>query len=110
MTRLWDKGAPLDERVLAYTAGEDHALDERLVRYDVQASIAFVSSFTACGPEQTVKHREIHSPSDHAILIFQAQQDSPQLIAANEVACSVNRIDDPAPTAACRSVRTLFAQ
>ncbi|HUN27774.1 MAG TPA: argininosuccinate lyase [Steroidobacteraceae bacterium] len=40
MTRLWDKGTPLDERVLAFTAGEDHALDERLVRYDVQASIA----------------------------------------------------------------------
>ena len=30
--RLWDKGEPLDERVLRYTAGEDHALDERLVR------------------------------------------------------------------------------
>src|SRR5579863_2858805 len=40
MTRLWDKGAPLDARVLAYTAGEDHALDDRLVRYDVRASIA----------------------------------------------------------------------
>ncbi len=40
MSRLWDKGAPLDERVLRYTAGEDHALDERLVRYDVRASIA----------------------------------------------------------------------
>jgi argininosuccinate lyase len=37
---LWTKGAPLDERVLRYTAGEDYALDERLVRYDVQASIA----------------------------------------------------------------------
>jgi argininosuccinate lyase len=40
MSRLWDKGAPLDERVLAYTAGDDHALDERLVKYDVRASIA----------------------------------------------------------------------
>ena len=40
MSRLWDKGAPLDERVLAYTAGEDYALDERLVAYDVRASIA----------------------------------------------------------------------
>ena len=38
--RLWDKGTPLDDRVLAFTAGEDHALDERLVRYDVLASIA----------------------------------------------------------------------
>ncbi len=40
MTRLWDKGASLDARVLQYTAGEDYALDERLVRYDVRASIA----------------------------------------------------------------------
>jgi argininosuccinate lyase len=40
MTRLWDKGAPLDSRVLAYTAGEDYSLDERLVAYDARASIA----------------------------------------------------------------------
>jgi argininosuccinate lyase len=40
MSRLWDKGATLDERVLQFTAGEDHALDDRLVAYDVRASIA----------------------------------------------------------------------
>jgi argininosuccinate lyase len=40
MTRLWDKGTPLDARVLAYTAGDDYILDNRLVRYDIQASIA----------------------------------------------------------------------
>lgn len=40
MTRLWDKGVPLDERVLRYTAGEDHLLDARLVPYDVRGSIA----------------------------------------------------------------------
>jgi len=38
--RLWDKGEPLDARVLRYTAGEDHQLDERLVSYDIRASIA----------------------------------------------------------------------
>jgi argininosuccinate lyase len=38
--RLWDQGAPLDAQVLNYTAGEDYALDERLVRHDVRASIA----------------------------------------------------------------------
>jgi len=47
MTRLWDKGAPLDDRVLAYTAGEDYALDERLVRYDAQASIAHAEMLNA---------------------------------------------------------------
>ena len=40
MSRLWDKGTELDQRVLRYTAGEDHALDNRLVAYDVRASIA----------------------------------------------------------------------
>ena len=49
MTRLWDKGAPLDERVLHYTAGEDHALDERLVSHDVRASIAHAEMLQAQG-------------------------------------------------------------
>src|SRR5580698_2097793 len=40
MTRLWDKGNSLDTRVLEYTAGDDHALDGRLVAYDILASIA----------------------------------------------------------------------
>src|SRR6202521_6388146 len=40
MTRLWDKGISLDAQVLEYTAGDDHALDDRLVRYDIRASIA----------------------------------------------------------------------
>lgn len=40
MKRLWDKGDALDEQILRYTAGEDHILDERLVAYDVRASIA----------------------------------------------------------------------
>jgi argininosuccinate lyase len=47
--RLWDKGEPLDERVLKYTAGEDYALDERLVRYDIQASIAHAEMLNAQG-------------------------------------------------------------
>jgi argininosuccinate lyase len=49
MTRLWDKGAPLDERVLKFTAGEDHALDERLVAYDVRASLAHARMLGAQG-------------------------------------------------------------
>jgi argininosuccinate lyase len=47
VTRLWDKGTPLDERVLAYTAGDDYALDERLVKYDVRASIAHAEMLNA---------------------------------------------------------------
>ena len=40
MSRLWDLGGALDARVLAYTAGEDHALDDRLIAHDVTASLA----------------------------------------------------------------------
>ena len=49
MTRLWDKGTPLDARVLRYTAGEDHALDDRLVAYDVEGSIAHAGGLHAAG-------------------------------------------------------------
>jgi argininosuccinate lyase len=49
VTRLWDKGTPLDERVLGYTAGDDHALDARLVRYDIRASIAHAEMLAAAG-------------------------------------------------------------
>ena len=49
MTRLWDKGAPLDAQVLEYTAGEDHALDDRLVAYDVRGSIAHAEMLHSVG-------------------------------------------------------------
>jgi argininosuccinate lyase len=49
MTRLWDKGLPLDERVLRYTAGEDHVLDARLVPYDVRGSIAHAEMLAETG-------------------------------------------------------------
>jgi len=40
---------PLDERVLRYTAGEDHLLDARLVPYDVQGSIAHAEMLAETG-------------------------------------------------------------
>ena len=49
MSRLWDRGEPLDERVLAYTAGEDHRLDDRLGPYDVRASLAHAEMLHGVG-------------------------------------------------------------
>jgi argininosuccinate lyase len=49
MARLWEKGLPLAERVLRYTAGEDHLLDARLVPYDVRGSIAHAEMLAATG-------------------------------------------------------------
>ena len=49
MARLWEKGLPLAERVLRYTAGEDHLLDARLVPYDARGSIAHARMLAATG-------------------------------------------------------------
>ncbi len=61
MSRLWDKGAPLDARVLAYTAGEDHRLDDRLVPYDVRASIAHAGMLAARGLLDAADLAAIHA-------------------------------------------------
>lgn len=48
-TRLWDKGQPLDELVLRFTAGDDPVLDRRLLPYDVTASIAHAQGLVKAG-------------------------------------------------------------
>jgi len=58
MSRLWEKGLPLDERVLRYTAGEDHVLDARLVPYDVRGSIAHAEMLAA---QELVSKEDCHA-------------------------------------------------
>lgn len=40
MSRLWDKGAEMNEKIHQFTVGDDYLLDARLVKHDVEASIA----------------------------------------------------------------------
>ena len=61
MSRLWEKGLPLDERVLRYTAGEDHVLDARLVEYDVRGSIAHAEMLAA---QNLISHDDCHNICD----------------------------------------------
>jgi argininosuccinate lyase len=61
MTRLWDKGGSLDARVLEYTAGDDYQLDNRLVPYDIRASIAHAEMLGEQGlisPQETQAIRD----------------------------------------------------
>ena len=61
MTRLWDKGGSLDARVLEYTAGDDYQLDNRLVPYDIRASIAHAEMLGEQGlisPQETAAIRD----------------------------------------------------
>src|ERR1700753_724497 len=71
MTRLWDKGGSLDAGVLAFTAGDDHALDARLVRYDIQASLAHADMLAARRLLSAAEHPSIRDAltaigEDHA--------------------------------------------
>jgi argininosuccinate lyase len=61
MSRLWEKGLPLDERVLRYTAGEDHVLDARLVPYDVRGSIAHAEMLAA---QELISKEDCHAICD----------------------------------------------
>ena len=47
--RLWDKGKPVDKRILEFTVGEDFQLDLRLVKYDCFASQAHARMLNKIG-------------------------------------------------------------
>src|SRR5512137_237553 len=50
--KLWDKKAAVGRRsraVCDFTAGEDHVLDRRLVKYDCRASIAHARALRKAG-------------------------------------------------------------
>jgi len=49
MTRLWDKGEPLDDRIARLTVGRDPELDLRLVPYDALASAAHAEMLSSIG-------------------------------------------------------------
>lgn len=49
--KIWQKGLikPLEEQVEKYTVGSDYLFDQRLVKYDAQASIAHAEMLAAIG-------------------------------------------------------------
>ena len=40
---VWDRGEPIDERMLAFTTGDDPLMDRRLVEHDLIGSLAHAS-------------------------------------------------------------------
>ena len=47
--RLWDKGGAVDGQILRYTARDDWQLDQRLLAYDIRASVAHVRGLSRIG-------------------------------------------------------------
>ena len=46
---VWERGDPIDERMLAFTVGDDRKLDQRLVRHDLQDSRAHARTLVRAG-------------------------------------------------------------
>ncbi len=49
MAKLWKKGYKLDKEIEEYTVGDDYILDQVLLPYDIQASIAHAEMLGKCG-------------------------------------------------------------
>jgi argininosuccinate lyase len=80
---LWEKGYAVDEDVLAFSAGEDYLLDQRLVPYDCRASIAHARMLESIGAleqresEQLVQGLEeiVRLHADGKFVIRREQED-----------------------------------
>ncbi|MBK8941378.1 MAG: argininosuccinate lyase [Polyangiaceae bacterium] len=57
--RLWDKGGATDADILAYTARDDHRLDQALLPYDILASKAHVRGLCRVGALEPVERDRI---------------------------------------------------
>jgi argininosuccinate lyase len=57
--KLWEKGYRLDADVERYTVGDDYLLDQALVRYDCQASIAHAGALRIAGVLSESERRKL---------------------------------------------------
>ena len=51
MTKLWEKGVGFDKKIESFTVGNDNDLDQILLPYDCEASIAHVKMLNKMKPE-----------------------------------------------------------
>jgi argininosuccinate lyase len=84
MTRLWDKGTSLDAQVLAYTAGDDHVLDNRLVRYDIRASIAHAEML---GEQGLLSAKDLAAIRDGLTAIGEAHASGQWMVSLEDEDC-----------------------
>ncbi|QYK52251.1 MAG: argininosuccinate lyase [Fimbriimonadaceae bacterium] len=83
-SRLWDKGLPMDQKILEFTVGKDFILDARLVRFDIEASIAHVRMLGKCG---YLNQAETEKLVDTLLLIGQAHEDGNWTISLEQEDC-----------------------
>jgi argininosuccinate lyase len=70
--KLWDKGAPLDKQVEAFTVGEDPTLDAQLVRYDCVASKAHARMLAGIGVLDDAELESLLAGLDEIVRLHEA--------------------------------------
>ena len=61
MTKLWQKGYSVNEKVERFEAAQNSALDVRLIRHDVWGSLAHAAMLKSIGLLTEEEHQELHS-------------------------------------------------
>ena len=69
MTKLWDKGVELDQRIEVFTVGADYLLDHELVYYDCIASKAHVSVLEKAKLLSSDEARQLKQELDNITLL-----------------------------------------
>ena len=49
MGKIWDKGNSIDKKIEEFTVGDDYIIDQELVQYDCEASIAHAKMLKKIG-------------------------------------------------------------
>ena len=49
MVKIWDKGSSIDKKIEEFTVGDDFIIDNELVQYDCEASIAHAKMLKKIG-------------------------------------------------------------
>lgn len=58
---IWDRGEPVDERMLAFTIGDDWQQDRRLVEHDLRGSLAHAAGLRRAGLLEDAAHERIRA-------------------------------------------------
>lgn len=83
MSRLWDKGGSVDQLALAFTVGDDHVLDSKLLPYDLEGTRAHAIALESSGLPSNEERSKIEAAletlrEEHArgdLRVEQSQED-----------------------------------
>lgn len=72
MSQLWNKGYNINQEILRFTVGNDYALDQLMIPYDIYGSIAHGAMLKKIGILTPAEFKHLHSTLKQLLKIWQA--------------------------------------